>query len=99
MILHLLREAGLIRRGRRGYTTKRGEPPSDEALEDLLRKYTERGSSDKDRLAEMMHYAETVDCRVQVIRQYFGEEKGEPCRRCDNCDQEPWRAKRGTPHA
>ncbi len=86
VILHLLREAGLIRRGRRGYTVKREEPVSDDDLDDLLKGYTDRANGDKDRLAEMMHYAETVDCRVQVIRQYFGDEKGEPCGRCDNCE-------------
>ena len=87
VILHLLQEAGLIRRGRRGYTIKHTEPPTDDALTDLLRGYTERAGSDKDRLSEMMHYAETVDCRVQVIRQYFGVEAGERCGRCDNCEQ------------
>ncbi|MGN6210096.1 RecQ family ATP-dependent DNA helicase [Asticcacaulis sp.] len=25
------------------------------------------------------------DCRKQAIRQYFGDEAGEPCRSCDNC--------------
>ena len=34
----------------------------------------------------MMHYAESVDCRVQIMRQYFSEEPGEPCGRCDNCE-------------
>ena len=34
----------------------------------------------------MMHYAETVGCRVQVIRAYFGDPEGEPCGRCDNCE-------------
>lgn len=86
VILHLLRQAGIIRRGRRGYVLKHGEPPSDETLEQILKVYTDRAQNDKDRLAEMMHYAETVECRVQVIRQYFGDEAGEPCGRCDNCE-------------
>ncbi len=86
VILNLLREAGLIRRGKRGYVLGRGEAPTDEALEELLRVYTDRAKHDKDRLAEMMHYAETMECRVQVIRQYFGEEAGELCGRCDNCE-------------
>ncbi len=25
------------------------------------------------------------DCRKQAVRQYFGDEAGEPCRSCDNC--------------
>ena len=86
VILHLLREAGLIRRGRRGYTLKHTEPPSDEALEALLEVYRNRAQQDKDRLGEMMHYAESVRCRVRTIREYFDEQPGEPCGRCDNCE-------------
>ena len=85
VVLNLLREAGLIRRGSRGYCLTKKEPPTGEALEELLQTYTDRASRDKDRLAEMMHYAETPNCRTQVIRAYFGEPEGEPCLRCDNC--------------
>jgi ATP-dependent DNA helicase RecQ len=85
VILHLLGEAGLVRPSRRGYLGNAAEPPSDTALEDLLRSYEERALNDKDRLAIMMHYAETVDCRTQTIRRYFADQEGEPCRRCDNC--------------
>jgi ATP-dependent DNA helicase RecQ len=85
VILHLLGEADLVRRSRRGYLLKVAELPSDTALERLLQSYEERAVSDKDRLAVMMHYAETVDCRTQTIRRYFGDPEGEPCRRCDNC--------------
>ncbi|GAC1359211.1 MAG: hypothetical protein NVSMB3_06650 [Acidobacteriaceae bacterium] len=87
VILHLLRQARLIRRGRGGYTLTQNEPPSDQVLEDLLKVYVDRAVQDKDRLGEMMHYAESVDCRVQLIRAYFNEEAGEPCGRCDNCEQ------------
>ncbi len=86
VILNLLREAALVRRGNRGYVLERKEAPTDEALEELLRVYTDRAKHDKVRLAEMMHYAETMECRVQVIRQYFGEDAGELCGRCDNCE-------------
>jgi ATP-dependent DNA helicase RecQ len=85
VILHLLGEADLVRRSRRGYLLKAAELPSDAVLEQLLRSYEERAVSDKDRLAVMMHYAETVDCRTQTIRRYFGDPEGEPCGRCDNC--------------
>ena len=85
VILHLLRQAGLISRGRRGYVLKHTEAPADEILAALLWVYVDRAQHDQDRLTEMMHYAETVDCRGQVIRQYFGDEAGERCGRCDNC--------------
>ncbi len=87
VILHLLQQAFIIHRGRLGYRLKASEPPSDEALEQLLKLYTDRAQHDKERLADMMHYAETVNCRVQVIRAYFGDSEGEPCGRCDNCEQ------------
>ncbi len=87
VILHLLRQAGIIRRGKNGYSLKYAEPPTDEALEKLLEVYEDRAKNDKDRLVEMMHYAETVDCRMQIVRSYFGYEDGEPCGRCDNCEQ------------
>ena len=85
VILHLLREAGLIRRSRRGYVLQASEIPGDAALEELLKAYVDRGVNDRDRLAEMMHYAESPACRTQMIRAYFSEPEGEPCRRCDNC--------------
>ncbi len=87
VILNLLRGAGLIRRGNRGYVIERAKAPTDETLDELLRVYTDRAKHDKDRLADMMHYAETMECRVQVIRQYFGEDVGERCGRCDNCER------------
>jgi len=88
VILHLLREAGLVRRGKRGYTLRSTEPPTDEALEHLLKTYVDRAQSDKDRLADMMHYAETPTCRTRILRAYFGEPEGEPCNHCDNCTQQ-----------
>ena len=88
VILHLFREAGLIERTRRGYALQSVELPSDEMLEQMLKTYTDRAASDKKRLAEIMHYAETPNCRTQVIRAYFDDPVGEPCRRCDNCAAE-----------
>jgi len=87
VILYLLREAGLVRRTRSGYLLKSREPLSDEQVKELLAEYTDRAARDKERLADMMHYAQTPGCRTQVLRVYFGEDAGEPCHRCDNCDR------------
>lgn len=87
VILHLLREARIIARSRRGYVLKHTDILSDEVLGVLLTAYVERAQHDHTRLDEMMHYAETVDCRVQVIRRYFGDPAGGRCGRCDNCEQ------------
>jgi ATP-dependent DNA helicase RecQ len=88
VILHLLFESGLIRRTRRGYEVASSEPPTDATLETLLQAYLDRAAQDKQRLADMMHYAETPNCRTQVIRVYFGDPEGEPCQRCDNCERQ-----------
>jgi len=96
VILYMLREAGLIKRGRGGYALKHAEAPSDEALQQLLATYEARAAHDKERLAEMMHYAETPQCRTQVLRVYFGEDEGERCGRCDNCEREAAAAVEGT---
>ena len=88
VILHLLRESGVIRRKPRGYVEVAGRVPAEEELEQLLASYADRGTRDRERLAEMMRYAETANCRMQVIRAYFGDQTGEPCLRCDNCARE-----------
>ena len=85
VILHLLREAGMVRRGRRGFVLAATEPPSVEAIDELLKTYADRGDDDKNRLSEMMQYAQSTGCRVQIIREYFDEGIGDPCGRCDNC--------------
>ncbi len=85
VILHLLREAGLVQSNRQGFSLASDEIPTDQALEAILKTYVDRAHSDKDRLAEMMHYAESTSCRTQIIRAYFGDPQGEPCLRCDNC--------------
>jgi len=85
VILYLLREAGVVRRGRNGYMLKRKELVTDDEIRALLSEYTARANRDKERLTEMMHYAQAATCRTQILRVYFGEDAGEPCQRCDNC--------------
>jgi ATP-dependent DNA helicase RecQ len=84
VILHLLREAGFIRRSRQGYTRKVKRVLHDELVV-VHATYEERGKLDRARLDEMMHYAESGKCRKQILRTYFNEEAGEPCGVCDNC--------------
>jgi ATP-dependent DNA helicase RecQ len=85
VILYLLREAGVVCRTCNGYILEWTEPISDAEIGALLTEYTERATRDKERLAEMMHYAQSATCRTQILRMYFGEDAGEPCHRCDNC--------------
>ncbi len=86
VLLYLLQDAGLVRRGRAGYVLASADAPvADGAIEALLTEHAHRASRDKERLAEMMEYAQITTCRTQVLRVYFGETPGDPCQRCDNC--------------
>src|SRR3954465_554047 len=38
-----------------------------------------------EQLRQMIHYAETSECRRTTLLQYFGEELSPPCDGCDNC--------------
>ncbi|MFH8249929.1 RecQ family ATP-dependent DNA helicase [Microbacterium sp. B2969] len=40
---------------------------------------------EQSRLEVMQRYAETRDCRRQLLLGYFGEDLAEPCGRCDTC--------------
>src|SRR5437868_63945 len=52
----------------------------------------------QEQLREMIHYAETRDCRRATLLKYFGEDFPAPCNGCDNC-LEPRETFDGTVHA
>ncbi|MDQ3116382.1 MAG: HRDC domain-containing protein, partial [Verrucomicrobiota bacterium] len=44
----------------------------------------------REQLRQMVHYAETRECRRTTLLRYFGEERpNEPCNGCDNCLNPP----------
>lgn len=88
VILHLMREAGLVQRRARGYI-RTARPANDNDFDLLLKHFEQQSSTDRDRLDEMMHYAQATGCRKQILREYFGEAPGEPCGTCDNCLDPP----------
>lgn len=83
--LQMLREAKLVKRKRAGFIRKSGAAISTEDVLALIHTSEQRAERDSKRLAEMMHYAESVRCRRQILREYFGEPTGSPCGSCDNC--------------
>ena len=83
-ILHILKSVGLVRRTRRGYAGLGREVPENDLLA-LTKSFGEQGAEDRKRLDEMMRYAESAECRKQLMREYFGENAGERCGACDNC--------------
>jgi ATP-dependent DNA helicase RecQ len=85
VLLYLLRDTGLAISKGSGYVSTDALIVDDEQIEGLLAAYAERSEHDRSRLDDMMRYAETVQCRRQVFREYFHEPSGEPCGACDNC--------------
>jgi ATP-dependent DNA helicase RecQ len=71
------------RRG--GKLRKLREFSSDEEWNAFLTAYERRHEADRERLRSVVRYAQTALCRVRYLREYFGEETGEPCGHCDNC--------------
>lgn len=51
----------------------------------VIAKYTQRREHDQARLRAMMHYAESVECRVTRVLRYFGETPLSVCGHCDTC--------------
>ncbi len=67
------------------------------------RRFIEEKSEREQRIAQvqlrdMIHYAETRDCRRATLLKYFGEEFSTSCSGCDNC-MEPRETFDGTVHA
>ena len=67
------------------------------------RRFIEEKSEREQRIAheqlrDMIHYAETRDCRRATLLKYFGEEFSTSCSGCDNC-MEPRETFDGTVHA
>jgi ATP-dependent DNA helicase RecQ len=59
--------------------------PTREQIDKAASVFEVRRISDRRRLAELLKYMNLQRCRVQMLRQYFGEEPGEACGLCDSC--------------
>jgi ATP-dependent DNA helicase RecQ len=88
VVAALLESMRVAERGA-GRIRKTREFPTPEDWDAFLTSYERRREGDRDRLQTMIRYAQTALCRVQVMREYFGEERAEPCSRCDNCRRRP----------
>lgn len=83
IISSALESLNMVRR--RGRTRRLERRMSDAETEAFVTSFEMHFEADRTRLRTMMHYAETTRCRMQFIREYFGELPGEPCNHCDNC--------------
>jgi len=84
VILSQLEGSGIVeRRGGRIKCVRAFATP--EELHAFLSEYEQRHTSDRERLDQMMRYAEATFCRTRFLREYFGEASGTDCEHCDNC--------------
>ena len=60
-------------------------PLSGPELEEFIATFDSQHAAEQERLQAMMHYGETTMCRMQFLREYFGEPAAERCGHCDNC--------------
>ena len=74
---------------RRGRRLRRVRPLEPAELDRLLSEYEERHADDRERLEEIMQYAQSAGCRMQKLREYFSEPAGDRCGICDNCRRPP----------
>lgn len=76
--------AEVAERTPRGVRLVRDLDPGDE-LDRYLTAFEERQRGDRQRLQEMMRYAQSTRCRWQSLGDYFGSPLEDACYRCDNC--------------
>jgi len=70
---------------RRGPTRRIARAMSDTEIESFVGTFENNTRADEERLRTMMDYAESARCRLQFLKEYFGELPGDACGRCDNC--------------
>ncbi len=58
-------------------------------LERFTTSYRKRFEADRQKLSEMMSYAQSTACRVSCLLMYFGETPTSDCNHCDNCRDRP----------
>jgi ATP-dependent DNA helicase RecQ len=59
--------------------------PTRERIDKAAMVFEARRISDRRRLADLLKYMNLQECRVQMLREYFGEPVGERCGHCDSC--------------
>jgi len=84
VLIAQLESAGIVQSGGGKIKCVRQFSNSEEMTE-FLSAYEQRHAGDRERLEQMMRYAETTFCRMRFLREYFGDPSGSDCGHCDNC--------------
>jgi ATP-dependent DNA helicase RecQ len=90
VVLSMLKEAGLVRETRGSKFALRRAEVTEASVRPLLVAYQERREADRERLDQMIIYAQTARCRWSVLLEYFaGSSDVTRCEHCDNCRKHP----------
>lgn len=83
--LNLLKDARVVKE-RRGakFSLAKTDLIAGE-IEEIAREYIDRGATDRQKLEQMMLYAQSAQCRWEILCAYFECETTEKCGVCDNC--------------
>ena len=84
VLIAQLESAGIVQ-GRGGKIKCVRQFSNPEEMTEFLSAYEQRHASDRERLEQMMRYAETTFCRMRFLREYFGDPSASDCGHCDNC--------------
>jgi ATP-dependent DNA helicase RecQ len=81
-----LEEAGALEVLPGGDVQAAGDVHPVDAAESAARHEESRARIEQSRVEMIRSYAETRSCRREYLLNYFGEQIGGPCGRCDNCE-------------
>jgi hypothetical protein len=84
-VLSVLEAMGVAKEIRAARWTGVEPRPTRQAIDKASAVFESRRISDRRRLAALLKYMNLQHCRVQMMREYFGEEAGPPCGLCDSC--------------
>jgi len=85
VLIAALEDLDVVEREGRRIRLQRGL--SEAELDAFIATFDTLHAAENERLRAIMRYGETGQCRMQFLREYFGEPVGEPCNHCDNCSQ------------
>jgi ATP-dependent DNA helicase RecQ len=85
VIAAVLENMELVRRSGKTLALRRSFGSAE--LERFLATFEARYDADRERIDSMMLYGQTTRCRMQFLREYFGEAARDACGHCDNCEQ------------
>jgi len=86
-LLTKLEEAGLVEREMDEVKVVVSPDAIEEQARGLAGQFQTLRTQDARRLDALGEYARTEGCRASFLSAYFGEEDGEPCGLCDNCQE------------